>query len=178
MALKNCLTFKFKNLPLLAVCMTITLISGCNSPAVKVVTPNKGEIKESFTQQAKTRLEETYPITMPIDGRIERIDLEPSDKVQNGQELARYDLTPFEKELAQTYAAVKELEARIVVKDDNSIEKTALVEAKSAIDAASEALKASQEQVSAERARWKRAKKELDRMKNLLSGQAIPHIRM
>lgn len=178
MGMRIQLNFEYSKLFMVAACFMIALMGGCNSPAVKVVNPEKGKIRESFTEQAKTRLEETYPITMPIDGRIYRIDLDPSDKVQKGQELARFDLTPFEKGLAQTEAAVKELQARIAVKDDNSIEKTALVEARSAIDAASEALKASSEQVSAERARWKRAKKELDRMRNLLSGQAIPQSRM
>jgi HlyD family secretion protein len=161
-----------------ALVITLLFLGACRAPSVEVTNPEKGLIRESFTEQAKTRLDKTYLITMPIGGRIGRIELEPSDKVEKGQELAQYDLTPFRKELDRAEAAVKELKARIVVKDDNSLERTALVEARSAIEASNEALKASREQVQAERARWKRAVKELDRMSKLLSGQAIPQSMM
>jgi HlyD family secretion protein len=110
---------------------------------------------------------------MPVSGRIERVNLEPNDKVKKGQTLVLYDLVPFERAVDEAQAAVAELEAQLVVKDDNRLEQTALVEAKSAIDASTEALKASREQVAAESARWERANKQLKRMKALLSGKAI-----
>jgi len=113
-----------------------------------------------------------------VDGRIMRIALEPKDKVEQGQVLVQYDLAPFEEAVKEARARVSELRANLVVHDDNRLENTALVEAKSAIHAAEEALKASQEQVAAERARWQRADKELKRMTQLLAQQAIPQSKM
>jgi HlyD family secretion protein len=153
-------------------------LSGCDGEPVKVVSPKRGSIQESFTEPAKTRLDKKYPITMPIAGRIQRINLLPNDKVKKGQALVTYDLVPFQEAVKEARSKVSELEATIVVQDDNRLEETALVEAKSAIDAANEALKASKEQVTAEKARWLRADKEYKRMSGLLSGQAIPQSRM
>ncbi len=154
------------------------LMSGCGGAPVDAVYPQKGAIQESFTEPARTRLKKTYPITMPVSGRIERINKEPNDKVKKGQTLARYDLVPFNRAVDEAQAAVAELEARLVVQDDNRLEQTALVEAKSAIDASTEALKASEEQVVAERARWERANKQFKRMKALLSGNAIAQTKL
>ena len=153
-------------------------LAGCGGEPVKVVNPQRGEIRESFTEPAKTRLQKKYPITVPVAGRIERIDLEPNDEVKKGSMLVRYEMLPFREAVNEAKAKVAELEASLVVKDDDRLEQTALVEAKSTIDAANEALKASKEQVAAEKARWARADKELKRMTALLSGQAIPQSKM
>lgn len=161
-----------------ALSLLVFVLSSCGAPPVKVVSPRRGAIQESFTEPARTRLSKTYPISMPVDGRITRVDLEPKDTVKRGQVLVHYDLVPFQEAIKEARARVSELKANLVVQDDNRLENTALVEARSAIDAASEALKASREQVAAERARWKRADKELKRMTQLLSQQAIPQSKM
>ncbi len=169
---------RFDALILVCVLAPFLLLGGCGGDPVKVVNPIRGEIRESFTEPAKTRLEKKYPITVPVAGRIHRIDLEPNDKVEKGSVLVQYDLVPFQEAVKEAKAKVGELEASLVVKDDDRLEQTALVEAKSAIDAADEALKASREQVAAEKARWVRADKELKRMTGLLSGQAIAQSKM
>ncbi len=153
-------------------------LAGCGGDPIKVVNPTHGEIRESFTEPAKTRLQKKYPITVPVAGRIQRIDLEPDDEVKKGSVLVRYEMLPFVEAVKEAKAKVAELKASLVVQDDDRLEQTALVEAKSAIDAANEALKASKEQVAAEKARWIRADKELKRMTALLSGQAIPQSKM
>ncbi|MDQ7785211.1 MAG: efflux RND transporter periplasmic adaptor subunit [Desulfomonilaceae bacterium] len=161
-----------------AILAPLLFLSGCGRDPVQVVNPQRGEIRESFTEPAKTRLENQYPITVPVAGRIRRIDLEPNDKVAKGSVLVRYDPVPFREAVREAKARVAELEASLVVQDDDRLEQTALVEAKSAIAAADEALKASREQVAAERARWVRADKELQRMTALLESQAIPQTKM
>ncbi len=148
---------------------------GCGGATeVDGVAPRRGEIRESFTEPARTRLAKTYRITMPIAGRIGRIDLEPGDEVQVGQLLADFDRVPLEEAVAEARAGVAELEARIAVKDDNRLEDTALIESVVAVRAASEALNAAEAQVQAEQARSDRAAKELARKKQLARDQAIP----
>jgi HlyD family secretion protein len=153
----------------------VWLLSGCESgPKVEAVSPHRGEIKESFTEPAKTRLEKTYRITMPMSGRIGRIELEPGDRVTSGQQLMQFDLVPLKEAVAEARAAVAELEAKITVTDDDRIENTALIEMNATVDAAAEALNAADAQVKAEQARSDRAAKELGRMEKLAAERTIP----
>ena len=152
----------------------LLLLAGCEGARdVETLRPRRGLIRESFSEPAKTRLEKTFQVTLPVAGRIGRIDLEPGDKLTKGQPLAEYDLAPLRYAVEKARAAVAELEAGIIVKEDNRLEETALVHAEAAVEAASEALKASEAQVEAERARAERAAKELVRMRRLAAEQAV-----
>lgn len=146
----------------------ITVLAGCGQRLeVACVTVRRAEIREAFTEPAQTRLPRTHRIALPVTGRIARIDLEPGDRVEAKQELVSFDRVPLEQAVVEARARVKELEAQITVKDNNRIEETAMVETKATIDAASEALKASDAQVEAEKVRAERAAKELGRIRSL-----------
>jgi len=156
-----------------AVLLGLCALGCAGGKEVEGVAARRGEIRESFSEPARTRLAKTYRITMPIAGRIGRIDLEPGDAVQAGQTLAEFDRLPLEEAVEEARAAVAELEARIAVKDDNRIEDTALTHSIVAIQAASEALSAAEAQVDAEEARAERAAKELTRKQELARDEAI-----
>ena len=164
---------------IVAVVVVLAVVAGVvvksRAPAkVEVIHPRRGRILESFREPARTRLDRTYPITMPIAGRIERIDLEPGDTVRADQALVKYDLERFDRALEEAEAAVRELEATLKVKRDDRIETTGLTQSLAAVDAAKEAVKAAQEQVKAEKARADRAAKQLERMEALARTKAIP----
>lgn len=152
---------------------TILLVSCAEKPSVKVINPERGMIMESFTEQAKTRLENTYLISMPVTGRISRIDLEPGDCVTAGQTLAEFDLLMLEEMVKEARAAVQEYEAQLNVKDDNTLENTAMEEMEATVEASREALKATDAQVEAEKARLSRANKELERKEELARSNAV-----
>jgi HlyD family secretion protein len=156
-------------------CVFIALVvAGCERGAeVDVVRARRGTLRESFSEPAKTRLARTYPVTMPVAGRIGRIELEPGDRVRKGQPLVEYDLLPFEQAVAEARAAVSELEAEIVVKKDNTLEHTAIKEAQATVRAADESLKAYDAEVEAEKARADRAAIKLDRKKKLAEKKVI-----
>jgi len=151
------------------------VLGGCGTATeVEVTAPYRGEIQESFTEPARTRLAKKYPITMPVNGRISRIELEPGDSVKAGETLVEFDRLPLERAVAEARAAVAELEARIAVQDDERVEQTALSEAKATAEAAGEAFKVADAQVNASKARLDRAIKELKRIEQLATDQAVP----
>ena len=163
-------SFSFAFILLILAC----LAAGCNEATeIDAARPRRGDIVESFTEPARTRLAKTHRVTMPVPGRIGRIDLEPGDPVRKGQELAAYDLLPFEKVALEARARVAELEALIAVKDDNSLELTFQSAAQAEVTAADEALKAAAAQVDAQKSHQQRAVKELGRMENLIRQKTI-----
>jgi HlyD family secretion protein len=137
------------------------------------IRPHRGEIRESFMEPAKTRLANTYPITMPIHGRIGRIELEPGDEVKAGQELVVFDRLPFEQEWEEAKAAVAELEAQIDVQDYNQLEETVRVETEALVDSTSETVKASKAQAEAEQVRSDHAAKEFKRIQALAMDKSV-----
>ncbi len=147
-------------------------VFGCG-PEVEVTAPVIGPIEDSFTEPAKTRLEKTYLISMPIAGLVDRIELEPGDAVSSGRQLVHYDLVPLREALAEAREAVAQIEAAIAVKSDNGIEEILLLEAEEWIKASNELLKAADEEVAAEKARSDRSAKELDRVAELVAQQAL-----
>jgi HlyD family secretion protein len=153
-------------------------VAGCSDTPVTVIHPYQGTLVESFSEQARTRLRDTYPVTMPVQGRISRIGLEKGDRVTKGDTLVDFDQAPLRYEVQRARAAVRSLQAEIEVKDDHRLENTVLVEARATIRATEEALKAADEQVAAEKARMQRAEKHFQRMKKLAEQGAIPDSKM
>jgi len=163
-----------KNISALFVLILALVLCGCKgAKELELTNPRKADIQESFSEPAKTRLVKTWRITMPIGGRIRRIELEPGDKISKGQKIVDFDLVPFEQSLTEASAAVKELESQVTINEYNKLEKTALKETHAAIDATKEALKAADAQIDAEKARSDRATKELDRQEQLIKTNAI-----
>ncbi len=155
-------------LPLLA------LLAGCDTqPEVEVLSPKRGELRESFREPARTRLANTYRITMPVAGRIGRIALEAGDAVTVDQPLAEFDRVPLTQAVLEAKAAVAELEQQLAVNAFDEIEQHLAEELRSTVQATRETLKATDAQVEAEQARSNRARKELRRLKQLARHQTI-----
>jgi len=147
---------------------------GCGAATeLEIISPHRGPIQESFTEPARTRLAKIYPVTMPVNGRIARIDLEPGDEVSAGQTLVEFDRVPFERAAAEARAFVAELEARIAVQDDERVEEIQLTEAETTADAAAEGLNVAEAQVKTGKARLERSVKELERVENLAKEQTV-----
>jgi len=81
---------------------------------------------------------------------------------------------PFQEAVAEAQAVIRELEAQIVVKDDNRLEETMLSETRATVKAAAESLNASAKQTEAERANAEHAQRNLGRMKRLAGEKTIP----
>lgn len=154
-------------------CVLLVLASCEDVKEIETTSPRIGKIEESFSEPAKTRLARTWPITVPIAGRISRIELEPGDRITSGQKIVEYDLVPFQHAISEAEAAIQELQKQIKVNEYDKLEQTALKEIQAAIQAAQEALKAADAQIDAEKVRSDRATKELARQEELIRTGAI-----
>jgi HlyD family secretion protein len=142
---------------------------------IEVVRPERGTIRESFREAARTRLAQTWKISTQVAGRVGRIDLEPGDSVARGQTLAEFDPTPFETAVAQARADVAELQARLDLNADTRLDRAALEEAEAVAEGAERTIEAGQARHEAAQARLEFAQKELERFAKLLAdGVANP----
>lgn len=140
---------------------------------VEVIKPHRGTIRESFREQARTRLQNTWQISTQVSGRINRIELEPGDRVKKGQELAEFDLVPLRAALAEAEASVAQLKAMLAVKDDNTLEETALSESREMAKSAEESVRSGEARVESDKARVTYTQKEYERIQKLADSGTV-----
>jgi HlyD family secretion protein len=58
---------------------------------LRTVNPTVGAVQAFVAEDGKTRLDEEYIVTMPINGRLLRIELKEGDRVTSGDVVARVD---------------------------------------------------------------------------------------
>lgn len=73
---------------------------------VDAATVERGTIRTYVEERGKTRLPDIYRLTMPLDGRIQRIALQEGDTVSNGDVVAQMETDDLETDLAEATARV------------------------------------------------------------------------
>lgn len=147
-----------RSLSIMSIALLITACS--EGTGLETLSPLQGEIREFFEEPARTRLAREYPINMPLDGRIGRIELESGDQVIKGKQLVPFDRLPLEETAREARAAVAELEQQLVLNAYDKIENSMRVELQATVKAAGDVLRATDAQVEASGARARRAGKE------------------
>ncbi|MEW6277124.1 MAG: RND transporter [Candidatus Eremiobacterota bacterium] len=156
------------------VCLTLLLLAGCASEReVEVLHPGRGRLVESFSEEARTRLSRTFPISMPAAGRIARISLEPGDRVTRGQELARFDREPAERDVQAASARVREVESRREAASDLRVEQSSLEQAQAQLEAVEKRLAVLEAERRELDARARQARTERDRARKLFDQGVI-----
>jgi HlyD family secretion protein len=122
---------------------------------VQTVKVTEGRIRSWVEDRAMTTLPLVHKISMPQDGRILPITLEPGQPVKKGQVVAQMDTADLKSELELADATVSEIEAQIVINAYDKIEDTTLVESKKLIAALNATGKASDELVKTNEAELK-----------------------
>ncbi len=158
---------------LLAVTVLLAACSAGNG--LDTLAPRQGEMREFFDEPARTRLARDYLISMPLDGRIGRIELQPGDLVGKAQRLIDFDRLPAEETVREARAAVAELEQQLVLNAYDEIEKSLRIELQATVEAAGKVLHATDAQVEASSARARRADKELTRIASLAERGSASH---
>jgi HlyD family secretion protein len=144
---------------------------GSGTP-VEVTEVRSGPIEEFVDERGKTRLPETYLITMPITGRIEPITLTEGDPVEEGKPVAR--IVPDDLQLAVegADAAVKRLEASVAENLDANLEKITLRQAAEFVQSMRDTVEAAAKQVESARVKLDYSTTNLARMERLQASGA------
>src|SRR5215470_11825922 len=109
---------------IIAVAIAVSSLTG--GMPVKAAAVVRGPIQEYVDERGKTRLPQTYNITMPLEGRISAIDLVEGTPVQKDQVVAHIIASDLNLSVEAATAAVDRLKASIRENDDASVETTGL----------------------------------------------------
>jgi len=126
-----------------------------------------GAIREYIDEEGKTRLAETYLVTMPYDGRIESIDLVEGTKVTKDQVVARVSPIDIELQIAEAKAIVERLKASMAENDDVSVESTGLKQTLSMVESVDRMVEAAEARLASGKAKLDYAEKRLERAQRL-----------
>lgn len=143
--------------------LLIVLCACAPAREVEVLQPRRGDLVEAFSEEARTRIERTYPVTMPATGRIGRIELEPGDRVVRGQVLARFDRLPAVSEVEQARARVQALELRLAAARDVGVEQASARQASLRLEAQRQGLGTLQAELASARKQADQARREAAR---------------
>ncbi len=150
-------------------------LAGCAPPPeMRVLTPQRGEIVESFSEKAETRLSQEYPVQVPVSGHIGRITLKPGDTVRRGQVLAQFDRFDQRSALLQAQAHVNEAQQDLALLGDVGVERQAAAEASSQLSALRQRQGALQAQLREAEARWQQARADVKRWRAMLQKDLMP----
>jgi HlyD family secretion protein len=141
-----------------------TMTSGVPVEAAPSV---RGPIREFVDERGKTRLPQTYNITMPFDGRIAAIDLIEGAPVYQGQVVAQVVRSDLDLSVDLATADVDRLKASIRENDDASVEKTGLQQALSFVQSMDRTVEAAQAQVDSGHAKLEYADNNLERIRKM-----------
>lgn len=139
---------------------------------VEAVAAHRAPIREYVDEEGKTRLSETYLVTMPYDGRIEPIELVEGTTVTKGQVVARVSPLDIELSTATAQAMVDRLKASIKENDDTSVENTGLQQTISMVDSVDRMVEAAAARVKSGKAKLEYAEKYLARVQRLAKSGA------
>lgn len=132
-----------------------------------------GPIDAFLDVEAKTRLPQTFLITMPYPAHIEPIRLAEGDLVKKGQMVAQVTPKDLELLLEEAQAAVDRIEAAVAENAYTEVEKTLLDQAQQYVRAMDTTVTMAQERVRAGQTRFDYAEKTLNRLRQLAKSQAI-----
>ena len=139
---------------------------------VEAATVERGNVREYVDEEGKTRLTETYLVTMPYDGRIEPIDLTEGTPVTKGQVVAQIKEEDIKLQKSLAKAAVERLKASIRENDDASVETTAHSQSVSMVESMDRMVESAGAQVKASEAKIEYAERYLSRMQQLAKTSA------
>jgi HlyD family secretion protein len=144
------------------------------SSAVKVeaATAERGPIREFIDERAKTRLPETYLITMPYSARIQPIALMEGTPVRRGDAVAHVVSADLNLAVEQATAGWREAQAAIAQNADNSVEETASQQAWDFATSMKSATAAAEKQKQSAQAALEYAQRDLARIERLFRAGA------
>ncbi len=80
---------------------------------VELGTPARRDVREYIAEEAKTRLAEEYVVNMPLQGTLNRVDLEVGDRVRKGDVVATVDDFDLRQQARGIDYGIEQARARI-----------------------------------------------------------------
>lgn len=155
--------------------LTALVLGGCSEPLqVRTVKAESRRIEVSFSERAETILSRDFPITLPVSGRIGRIELEPGDRVRKGEQLVAFDATPVSKEVQARAANVRGQKLRQQAMHDTSVERREADAAKRGLATVRAERVRVAPAIAAAKTNLANAEKELKRVTTLVADGALP----
>jgi HlyD family secretion protein len=142
--------------------------------AVDLAPVERGALQVTVGAEGQTRVHDRYVVASPVDGELQRIDLNPGDTVTAGAIVARLDPLPLTSQVEATQARRRAVQAELAGVDTQRPKPEALNQAKTRIRAAQAAQGQAQAQVTEAEATLAQAQRERDRMATLYTQGAIP----
>jgi HlyD family secretion protein len=158
---------------LVAAAVAVVLVAAVGYTSLSSGTPveaaavRRAPIQEYIDEEGKTRLAETYLVTMPYDGRLEPIELVEGTPVTKSQVVARVAPLDIELKKDTAQAVVDRLKASITENDDSTVENTGLQQTISMVDSIDRMVEAAAARVKSGQAKLEYAEKNLARIQRL-----------
>ena len=141
---------------------------------VEAVACLRGTIDAFVSEEAETRLDDEYVITMPVNGRLMRIAQKEGTLVEKGDLIAHVDTFEREEQLNRLDARVREVQALIIGVDKAKPKPEDVRAAELAVQEAKLRHEAAKKSLDAARINYEQEAKQYNRKKTLLAEGAIP----
>jgi HlyD family secretion protein len=141
--------------------------------AFETVRPTIGTVREFIVEDGKTRLDQEYLVTMPIDGRVRRIRLEEGDYVTSGDVAARIDDFDVTKQIEKGQSEITALRSQIKGVDIAKPKPQDIEAARLKVDEAKLTLEGSRKDIDIAQINLTNAEREFRRAENLLASGVV-----
>ena len=141
---------------------------------VDAVKATKGPIREFVDERGKTRLPQTYLITMPSSGHVEGIHLPAGTSVKKGEAVAQMVPIDLKLTVEQNEAEVRRLEAAIKENSTTNVEEISLQQAIHFVESMHKTVQAAATRVKAGEAKVDYSEKHYKRIAELAEKGVAP----
>ena len=133
----------------------------------------RGDLQITVDAEGKTRVKDRFIVAAPVAGRLERIDLDEGDAVEQGRIIARVDPLPLDTRVREAQARLRELQAEIIGVETQRPKQAALIQAEARIRSAEAERRATEAEVERAEAALAQAKRDRIRAQDLETRGAI-----
>ncbi|MEM9266458.1 MAG: HlyD family efflux transporter periplasmic adaptor subunit [Cyanobacteria bacterium P01_F01_bin.13] len=140
---------------------------------VDIGTVTTGPLQVTIDAEGQTRVTDRYVVSAPVDGRLQRIDLEAGDEVQADTVVAQLDPLPLDSKVRTAQARLQELRAELVGVDTQRPKAEALAQAAARLQSAEATQQAAAAEVEETRVALEQSRRDRTRAQNLEPRGAI-----
>ena len=132
-----------------------------------------GPLQVTIDAEGQTRVKDRYVVSAPVDGRLQRIDLEAGDDVEANAVVAQLDPLPLDSKVRMAQARLQELRAELIGVDTQRPKSEALAQAAARLQSAQATQQAVAAEVEETRVALAQARRDRTRAQNLEPRGAI-----